>query len=119
MAIVTDGSISSANKTTIQSSVSGTTRTLYWIVPTGSACPGGNLSTSNNTSFVDVRTFMYTPCTATYSNNNAGVGGQIFAGNVAITNLFTLNFAPEVVPGAGTITGYKVDIAYLREIVNP
>jgi hypothetical protein len=118
-AIVTDGSISSANQTTIKSSAAGTTRTLYWIVPTGSACPGGNLSTSNNTSFVDVRTFMYTPCAATYSNNNAGVGGQIFAGSVAITNQFTLNFAPEVVPGAGTITGYKVDIAYLREIVNP
>jgi hypothetical protein len=63
--------------------------------------------------------FVYTPCTATFSNNNAGDGGQVFAGNVVISNLFTLNFSPLLIPGAGDITGYKVNIAYVREITNP
>jgi hypothetical protein len=117
MAIVTDGSIGSANKTTFTGS--GSTRNLYWIVPYGTACPAGNVSTSNNTSFSNVKVFVYTPCTASFSNNNAGTGGQIFAGNVTISNLFTLNYSPLLIPGAGDITGYKVNIAYVREITNP
>jgi hypothetical protein len=117
MAIVTDGGISSQNKTTFTSS--GFTHSLYWIVPSGSSCPTGDVSTSNNTSFVDVKVFVYTPCTASFSNNNAGVGGQVFAGNVTITNQFTLNFSPVLIPGNGDITGYKVNIAYVREITNP
>jgi hypothetical protein len=88
-------------------------------MPTGTACPGGNFSTFNNTSFVNLRVFVYTPCTASFTNNNAGAGGQIFAGNVSISNQFTLNFLPQVVPGAANITGYRVDIMYVREVVNP
>jgi hypothetical protein len=93
-------------------------------VPTNGAysCSGANaanFSSSNNTSFTNLRTFIYTPCSATYSNNNAGLGGQIFAGKVTIANQFTLNFIPETIPGNGTITGYKADINYVREIQNP
>ena len=59
---------------------------------------------------------MYTPCTATYNNNNDGLGGVIFAGNVQITNQFNFTYNPLVIPGAGSITGYNVDIAYIREV---
>ena len=118
MAIVTDGSISMANKTTFQSA-DGNQHRLLFIMPTGTACPGGNFSTSNNTSFVNLQVFVYTPCNASFSNNNDGVGGQIYAGNVTISNQFSMNFLPLVIPGAGTVTGYKVDISYVREIANP
>jgi hypothetical protein len=118
MAIVTDGSISFANKTTFQSG-DGSEHSLYFIMPTGTACPGGNFSTSNNTSFVGLRVFVYTPCSATFANNNAGVGGQVYAGNVSMTNQFGMNFLPTIVPSANTVTGYKVDITYVREINNP
>jgi hypothetical protein len=118
MAIVTDGSISFTNNGTFQSG-DGFLHTVFFIMPTGTACPGGNFSTFNNTSFVNLRVFVYTPCTASFTNNNAGAGGQIFAGNVSISNQFTLNFLPQVVPGAANITGYRVDIMYVREVVNP
>ncbi|HEV3354024.1 MAG TPA: hypothetical protein VG076_13940, partial [Acidimicrobiales bacterium] len=118
MAIVTDGSISMANKTTFQSG-DGAQHSLYFIMPTGTACPGGNFSTSNNTSFSGLKVFVFTPCNASFSNSNTGVGGQIYAGNVSITNLFSMNFLPAVVPSASSVTGYKVDITYVREINNP
>jgi hypothetical protein len=118
MAIVTDGGISMANKTTFQSG-DGLPHNLFFIMPTGTACPTGNFSTANSTSFVNLRVLVYTPCTASFANNTNGLGGQIYAGTVSIANLFTMNYSPLVIPGAGTITGYKVDIAYLREVVNP
>ena len=123
LAIVTDGSLSMVNQVTFQSTDS-TPHNLFFIVPTNGAysCSGANaanFSSSNNTSFVNLRTFIYTPCSATYANNNAGLGGQIFAGQVTISNQFTLNFIPEQIPGNGTITGYKADINYIREINNP
>jgi Tfp pilus assembly protein PilX len=131
LAIITDGGLSTLNKTTFQAPV-GETHDLYLIVPweatTGGNLTGGtpnctlgahDISIANNSDFVRVHVFMYTPCKVTYNNNNAGLGGQVLAGTVDVQNLYNLQFSPLRVPGAGQIVGYRVDIAYEREIVNP
>ena len=88
------------------------------------SCAGGppgphDISIANNTNFVRLHVFIYSPCTVSYNNNNSGLGGQVLAGTVNVQNLYSLQFFPLRVPGAGQIVGYKVDIAYEREIVNP
>jgi hypothetical protein len=129
LAIITDGSLTTVNQNNWQGV--GGTHNLYIIVP-WEATTAGNLlggtpvctaglhdiSISNNTNFVNLKVFIYSPCTVTYNNNNSGLGGQVLAGTVNITNLYTLAFSPLLVPGAGQVRGYKVDIAYVREIVN-
>ena len=62
--------------------------------------------------FVDV--FFYTPCSATMRNQNA-FAGQVMATDVSIENNFEMNYKPVLVPGSGEITGFKQDIAYVRE----
>ena len=74
-----------------------------------------DISVANQTNFnsyVDV--FFYTPCSATMSNQNA-FAGQVMGTNVLIENNFEMNYRPVLVPGAGEITGFKQDIAYVRE----
>jgi len=120
LAIISDGAISTSNLTTIRSS-DGQPKDLYLIVPWSSvtSCTGSqDIFFSNNTDFVNVRVFVYTPCTATMNNNNLGLGGQIIGGSVALTNQFAFTYRPMLVPGGGSITGYTPDIAYLREITN-
>jgi hypothetical protein len=58
--------------------------------------------------------FFYTPCSASLSNQNA-FAGQVMATNVTLANNFEMNYRPVLVPGAGEITGFKQDIAYVRE----
>jgi hypothetical protein len=123
LAIITDGSIETINQTNWVST-DGQVHDLHFIVPASAAttCPGTthDISFSNNTSFDSkLHIFVYTPCHVTYNNNNNGLGGQIFGGTVDITNLYSLAFFPIKVPGAGQVTGFNVDIAYLREITNP
>jgi hypothetical protein len=120
LAIITDGSILTAQKTTIQSS-SSTVRSLHLIIPKSSvgSCTGTqNISFANQTDFINVRVFIYTPCTVALSNNNVGDGGQIIGGTVLIQNHITFAYRPFLVPGAGSVTGYNPDVAYLREIKN-
>jgi hypothetical protein len=125
LAIITDGSITTVNQTT-WTSFDGNLHQVFFIAPTSSAptCPTSgvthDISVSNNTSFdTNLKLFGYTPCTITFSNNNNGKGGQLIGGTVDITNLYALSFFPMIVPGAGPITGFNVDIAFLREITNP
>jgi hypothetical protein len=131
MAIITDGGFSTINQTTFQSA-DGTPHDLYLIVPweatTGGNLTGGtpdcsnaqhDMAISNQTTFSNLHVFMYTPCKVSYNNNNSGLGGQVLAGQVEIDNLYNLSFYPLRIPGAGPITGYRVDISYEREIVNP
>ncbi|SRR6266511_25890 len=125
LAIITDGSIvttQQANWTAV-----GGPWTVYFIVPWSSAtvggvpsCSGGvhDISFSNKTTFTNLKIFTYSPCSVTYSNNDAGLGGQIIGGTVDITNLYTLNYLPFDLPTNATVDGFDVDIAYLREIVN-
>lgn len=122
LAIITDGSITTMNQTT-WASADGNKHTIYFIVPysAASSCTGGvhDINMSNNTSFTNLYILMYTPCTITLQNNNFGQGGQIFGQNVNITNLYSLVFKPILIPGAGDVSGFTLDIAYLREVQNP
>ena len=105
-------------------SADGQTHQVLFIVPSSAAtpCTGGahDISISNLTTFdPSLRTFWYSPCTITFANNNNGLGGQIYAGTLNVTNQFLLSYIPILIPGITTATGYNPDIAYLREIPNP
>lgn len=129
LAIITDGSITTQNLTRFESA-DGSPKEVFFIVPRSlftpatppdsraNNCSGQNISISNNTDFVNVRTFIYTPCTVNMNNNNLGLGGQIFGQTVNINNHFSFTFRPMLIPGAGAVTGFDSDIAYLREITN-
>jgi cytoskeletal protein CcmA (bactofilin family) len=122
LAIITDGSITTVNQTNWNSI--GGEWTVFFIRPyvAGLNCASGayNVNVSNNTGFNNgLKTFVYTPCTVNFGNNNAeGVNGQIIGGTVNITNHMTLNYIPILVPGFN-LTGYNVEVAFLREITNP
>jgi hypothetical protein len=122
LAIITDGSIATANNTKFQA-VGGGPYNLFMIVPYNSAldCSDGDhdIYINNNTLFQNVKILLYSRCTVTLANNNSGQGGQIFGGNVDITNLYNLHFFPILIPGAGDVSGYTMDIAFMREIKNP
>lgn len=122
LAIFTDGSISTVNQTNWNSV--GGEWTVFFIVPyrEGLNCTKPSpydISVSNNTGFNNgLKTFVYAQCNVDFGNNNAeGVNGQIIGGTVTITNQMTLNYFPILVPGFN-LTGYNVEVAFLREITN-
>ncbi len=123
LVIMADGPITFANHNQVQS-FSGTAYTFYMIEPTNGitnpdcAATNRNISVSNQTNFVGVYTFAYTQCTLTWQNNNDGLGGQMIGGTVNITNLYDMSFVPIYFP-TGVITGFREDLAFKREIVNP
>ncbi|MBI3648784.1 MAG: pilus assembly PilX N-terminal domain-containing protein [Actinobacteria bacterium] len=116
LAIITDGGINLANKNTWNGVTS--MRSLYFISDwrTGSPdCPTQNISVGNLTAFNNlVQVSFYTPCTVTL-NNLGSFYGQVIGSTLAITNNFTLNYRPVLIPGAH-VTGFKEDIAYIREV---
>jgi hypothetical protein len=117
LAIVYDGLVGFENHTEWVSG-DGKPHTLYFITPSDAStpCSGTTFSTTNNTNFDNnLKLLVCTPCTASFANNNLGLGGQILAGKLTIQNSFELSFTPIQVPGAGPVSGYKEDIAYLRE----
>ena len=120
LAIVTDGSITFVNQNTWTGS--GSKKKLFLIdaYRSGLNCASGtyNISTSNNTDFLNADVFFYSPCTINLNNQNKTFNGQVLGGTVNINNQFTLNYVPVRVPGAGEITGFNEDIAYIREVVN-
>ncbi len=120
LAIVTDGSITFVNRNTWTGS--GSKKKLYLIdaYRSGLNCASGsyNISTSNNTNFVNADVFFYSPCTVNMNNQNTNFGGQVIGGTVNINNQFTLNYVPVKVPGAGEVTGFNEDIAYIREVTS-
>ncbi len=131
LAIITNGSISTSNHSIFKSTTS-TPREMFFIVPRdiftpatppdsrATNCSGttNNINMVNNTDIVNVRLFLYSPCTINLNNNNLGLGGQIFGQNVNINNHFSFTYRPMLIPGAGSIVGFNSDIAYLREITN-
>ncbi len=48
-------------------------------------------------------------------NNQNNYYGQVMGGTVVIGNNYTMTFRPVLVPGYGTITSFREDIAYVRE----
>jgi hypothetical protein len=121
LAVVSDGGVSPSS-TTIQSGTSGTKYRLQFITlysATACASPDSrDFTETNQTTITNLYLFVYTPC-AINVYNNAGAGGQLYAGTVNVKNQYTLNFLPFYIPGAGGITGYNAEVAYKREIVNP
>ncbi len=116
LAIVTQGGVTMANRNN-WNGVTG--RNLFFIVNyrTGLNCASGsyNISTGNNSNFLNANTFFYSPCSVTLNNQN-DFSGQVIGTTVAINNHFTLHYVPVLVPGLGTVTGFNESIVYIREI---
>jgi len=120
MAIITDGSFTLTQQNNWNGI--GDKHTLFIIRPYQSGLPCNpspspyDIDVSNNTSFDNLRVFVYSQCTINFGNNNAsGFDGQIIGGQVNITNQMVVNFEPITVPGFNRI-GYRSDVSYLREI---
>ncbi len=119
MAIVTDGTISTSQHVTFNAV--GGPFDLFLMVPypsTGSpdCAAGGTITTSNLTVLNDFQTFVYTPCTVSFANNNSsGWAGQIVGSTVSLTNNMTLQFRPITVPGA-VVSGYEAELQSVREV---
>lgn len=100
-------------------SSTGAVKNLYFITAYSATCSGTSrdISVSNNTTFntTYVKVFMYTPCKATLSNLNT-FEGQVMSKDVTISNNYTMNYEPVLVPGQTEITGFKQDIAYVAEV---
>ena len=94
---------------------------MYWIVPYPSAgspncSTWGGITVSNLTELNNVDTFVYTPCTVNFGNNNTnGWNGQLIGGVVNITNQMDLHFKPLTVPSY-QLTGYNPSPNYIREV---
>ena len=120
LAIITDWGISLSQKSTWKG-VGTPTKSVFFISTWPSTgCPIGSsnedVSTGNNTSFDSyAQAFFYTPCTASMNNTN-NYAGQVIGGTVSIGNQYTMTFRPVLVPGYGTITSFREDIAYVREV---
>jgi hypothetical protein len=129
LAIITDGSICMTNLNTFQAV--GGVRNLMMIVRYGSPVPGSwkcpdnsSISVSNLTNFSDLaganqlQTFLYSPYQINLSNNS-GLTGQVYGSPVNAVNQTTLNYVPVFVPGISTITGFRQNVQYIREVPAP
>ncbi|MEO8291937.1 MAG: hypothetical protein ABI635_02260 [Actinomycetota bacterium] len=107
----------------------GGTRKVVLMAPwpsTGSpTCPASGtvdapytVAVDNKVEFDNATTsvLVYAACGATMLNNNSAFNGQVIAQNTVIGNLFNMNYQEISVPGR-TITGFKEDVAYIREVV--
>jgi hypothetical protein len=117
LGIFTDGSITMANQNTWSGQ---NNNKLMFIVNYRSIFPAScssayNITTGQYSNFNNVYVSFYTPCTLNMNNLNT-FSGQMIAGNVNITNNFTMNYVPVLVPGLGDVIGFRQDIVYLREI---
>ena len=85
----------------------------------GSGSSGKTVSTGNNTDFnTNAQAFFYSPCTVSMSNQS-NFYGQVMGDPVQINNQFTMTYRPCPGPRLGTVTSFKEDIAYVREVANP
>jgi hypothetical protein len=123
LAIVTRGGISMSQR--VEWTGVGSKRDLFFMsvwqdsLTYPSACDTGkyNVGDSNNVYYTNVNVSFYSPCTVNIANRS-NMSGQVIARNVQIDNSFTMNFKPVLVPGYGSIVGFRQDIVYLREISN-
>lgn len=117
LAVFTDGEITTANNTSFVTGDSAW-HNLYLIVETAASCQGsdGEITMSNLTSFTKEYFFVFSPCGASFANNNSTARGQIYGGTVTLSNNLTYTFHAMLVPGAGDITAYEAKVAFKREI---
>jgi Tfp pilus assembly protein PilX len=118
LAIVSNGPISLSQQST-WTGANGS-RKVHFIVPWPQTCDAsGNpgITVGNNTNFdATISVGIYTPCTATMSNQNAFYG-QVVGGTVVIGNNWSMNYRPIVIPGAH-VSGFTEDISYVREVAS-
>jgi len=121
LAILTDCGISMSGNAKFQSV--GGNHALYLISVSGTSCPSGSkdITTSNLSEFKNLvapdrlDVFIYSPSTVTLANQTA-FNGQVYGTPISITNQVTLNYIPVFVPGLTTVTGFRQNIQYLREV---
>ena len=120
VAILTDCGITMSGNAQFQSV--GGNHALYLISVSGTACSTGkNITTSNLTEFKNMvapnrlDVFIYSPGTVSMGNQSA-MNGQVYGTPVLATNQTTLNYIPVFVPGLTTVTGFRQNIQYLREV---
>ena len=120
LAIITDWGIAFNNRSNWNGA--STTKSVYFISTwPDNGCPASGasnktVSTANNTSFNSfAQAFFYSPCTVSMNNTN-NYAGQVLGGTVDIGNQYTMTFRPVLVPGYGSITSFREDIAYVREV---
>jgi hypothetical protein len=85
---------------------------------TGGAGPTDDkiVSVGNNTNFnSNSQVFFYSPCTVNMNNQN-NFYGQVMGDPVNIGNQWAMTFRPVLVPGYGSVSSFKEDIAYVREV---
>jgi hypothetical protein len=122
LAIITDWGVTLAEQSTWNGAAA--TESIFfistWPAPV-TGCPASgssskDITVGNKTTFnSNTQVFFYTPCAANMSNQN-NYYGQVIGGTVAIGNNYTMTFRPVLVPGYGTITSFREDIAYVREV---
>ena len=126
LAIFSDGPITMSHFSV--SSADGAPHQLYLIVPysDASTCSSGgspNIQANENVNFGSptgpISTFIYTPCTASFSENVTGTG-QVYAGTVQASEHFNLTYSPaSSIPGAplgGGVGAFHIGISYEREV---
>lgn len=122
LAIFARGGFVTENQVRFSSTVPGTTRQLYWIVPYDVAprpCSSPPLTTSNGFWLSpDVSMLLYSPCDISFDNAGT-MTGQVYGGSkVTLTNRTQLSFRALPVWGLKQptrVSSYKVDIVYKRE----
>jgi hypothetical protein len=120
VAILTDCGITMSGNSEFQSV--GGNHSLYLIAVSGTTCSTGKaITTSNLTEFNNVvapnrlDVFMYSPGQVSLGNQTA-MNGQVYGSPVVATNQTTLNYIPVFVPGLTTVTGFRQNVQYLREV---
>ncbi|HEX2062794.1 MAG TPA: hypothetical protein VHE80_00070 [Acidimicrobiales bacterium] len=134
-AIVIDGGLDFGQQTTFQTTPAGSKAKLFLIVPYSSGtdpnvpaytvnssrcgtATSPDITAQNLTAFEGLTVLVYSPCKVSWQNHNSGgAPGQVVGGQVEIANSFTLTFSELLVPGAGPVTGYNIDVVFKREIV--
>lgn len=121
VAILTDCGITMSNHPVFQS-VNGN-HSLYLISVSGTCPAGGSkaISTANQVEFNNLTSpdrldvFIYSEGAVTLANLSA-MNGQVYGKPVTASNQTTLNYVPVYVPGLTTVTGFRQNVQYIREV---
>jgi cytoskeletal protein CcmA (bactofilin family)/uncharacterized Tic20 family protein len=122
LAILTDCGITMTNHPVFES-VNGNHSLFLVSTGTSSSCSGGSkaITTSNQVDFLNLASpnrldvFIYSVGQVTLANLNA-MNGQVYGQPVTASNQTTINYVPVYVPGITTVTGFRQNVQYIREI---
>lgn len=135
LAIMSTSGFAAANQFKVKSSVTGTSRDLFWMVPSNgpgitwstvagtspaqtapSCTTGGNVIIDNQVTITDTRWFIYSPCKVEMKNTVSGFKGQIYAGSVSYPNNSALTFAKLTVPSA--TSSVSTNVTYSAQLLS-